>query len=146
MSQHLVRRMSMLALWLASACSSDLPERATFVEPLYVDVCDAFDCSGLGECLSSDAGEPYCECITGYAGAQCEACAEAFHRDAGWRCVPDKRCKDEAQDVCGDHGDCRDDTGVIQCDCDTGYAGARCSLCATGYARKSELCLKGTPK
>ena len=117
----------------ATGCGDDLPERARFVTPLYAPACDDFDCSERGECVLLDAGAPYCECSRGYAGTHCEVCELDFHRDAFWHCVPDRSCEDGRDSACGDHGECKDDAGVIACECAQGYRGARCDLCSAGY-------------
>lgn len=115
------------------SCGDAEPERAHIVEPIYADACDELDCSGLGECLTLDGGAPYCACTRGYAGRRCDTCEAGFHRDAYWHCVPDRSCEDEREDPCGGHGECKDDDGVIACDCEPAYQGARCHLCSAGY-------------
>jgi hypothetical protein len=42
---------------------------------------------------------------------------------------------------CGDHGTC--DLATGDCDCDTGYTGAICDSCATGYVDDGGTCVQG---
>jgi hypothetical protein len=63
-----------------------------------------------------------------------------FHRTAHDDCALDRRCADQTENPCGS-GVCTDGHGVIECVCEEGYEGARCELCAPGYARnRSDVC------
>jgi hypothetical protein len=113
---------------------SDEPDSVSIIAPIYSDQCRFLSCSGQGQCTAGDvATGPVCHCATGYAGRQCEKCDTGFHRDFNDRCVPDKRCSQQAPDPCGVHGNCMDVDGAITCACSLGYEGPRCSLCIPGY-------------
>ena len=62
----------------AAACSDD----DSTASP-----CDGVICSGHGHCVD-DSGEAVCYCDAGYAGTDCELCADGYHREASL-CVPD---------------------------------------------------------
>ncbi len=98
------------------------------------DWCRALACV-RGTCVQS-AFEGECQCLAGWAGALCDACAEGYHLDNA-DCAPDAPC---AQDPCV-HGRCRVDGGVEVCDCDAGYAGALCDACAAGYRPEGLVCV-----
>ena len=127
---------------LSFGCGSDLPEHPTYVSPQFDESCDDFDCSDVGTCTHSDEADGvFCECPSGYTGPHCEGCDSGFHRDALWHCVPDRLCADQPENPCGNHGDCKDDYGVIACSCADGYQGARCNLCAEDYVKSAKgLC------
>lgn len=90
--------------------------------------CLGSSCSGHGVC-NDDSGVVSCACEVGYAGDNCAACDDGFHRDRDDACVADESC---AAADCG-HGTCDDESGVVQCLCDPGYAGAGCGDCAAGF-------------
>jgi hypothetical protein len=141
-------RVSLAGCWLlviSSAlvigCDDDV-RRAEFVEPVYSEPCRFAGCSANSECRVSEAGTPSCLCAVGYADSTCGSCEAGFHRDARDRCVPDKSCAEQDVNPCGPNGDCMDTDGVIECACETGYEGPRCTLCADRYARDgAERCL-----
>jgi len=110
-------------------------------------------CGGHGAC-DDEGGIVTCVCEEGYVGNWCEACDDGFHLesmpgdDGGGSggfvtgslgvCVADEVC---AEDTCGEHGTCDDETGVIVCACDDGYAGLNCELCAAGFHLEEGLCV-----
>src|SRR5262245_46559369 len=120
---------------LAGCDSATPPSHVPVISPVYGDPCRYSECSTHGQCAAADAGGPFCLCDVGYAGARCEVCEPGFHLDALNRCAPDRSCAAQASNPCGTHGGCDDRTGVIACECDLGYEGPRCTLCASGYER-----------
>ena len=132
--------MSVLSLSvLVHACAE--PEPAEVVEPVYSDPCHFFPadgCSNNGECHGNELGEPICLCKVGYGSSNCGVCEEGFHLDSRALCVTDRLCSEQPSDPCGADGECVNMSGVLSCDCEKGYGGPRCSLCANGYARASD--------
>jgi len=120
-------------LWLTCACQDVIAPPV--VDPVYEEVCRYTDCSGSGVCTVSEESTPACVCHVGYRAEDCSHCEPGFHRDALTRCVSDQRCADLATNPCAPHGFCSDDDGVVGCECDPGYGGPRCSLCAVGWVR-----------
>ncbi len=99
------------------------------------------DCAERERC--SDArGEPECVCIEGYAGEGCLECADGYQDNAlPGDCRPG--C-DVAELECNDRGACDDSSGIAQCACDPGWAGAHCDTCAPGhYGDDCEICQSG---
>jgi hypothetical protein len=125
-----------LAPWLTCGCQDVVAPPV--VDPVYEEVCRYTDCSGSGVCTVGEASAPVCVCHVGYRAEDCSRCEPGFHRDALSRCVSDQRCADLAANPCGPNGFCSDDDGVIGCECDPGYGGPRCSLCAVGWVRGEE--------
>ncbi len=119
----------------AAACggSDAAPKKAAVVIPVFGDPCRNDPCAAHGACVPAKGGGPACMCDPGYGGTLCERCDTGFHLDAKNRCVPSKSCADQDPNPCAPHGSCNDSAGVIACDCDLGYAGPRCDLCASGY-------------
>lgn len=122
-----------LGLWLACGCQDTLTPPV--VDPVFERVCQFTDCSGSGTCVPSEQSTPQCLCDVGYRGEDCAHCEIGFHRDSLNRCVSDQRCAELANNPCAPDGFCTDDDGVIRCDCDQGYGGPRCTLCAIGWVR-----------
>jgi hypothetical protein len=120
-----------------SGCPEDEHPTPPKVEPEYGDVCRYVTCSGKGMCHDED-GWPACACQVGYGGEDCSACETGFHLDWKGRCLPDVSCAGQARNPCGSHGSCEDRSGVIECACDQGYEGPRCTLCASGYGRSED--------
>jgi hypothetical protein len=113
-------------------CGDD--ESVTYVQPVYREPCRFVDCHD-GQCVATDAGAPSCVCDPGYQGELCDACDTAYHRDHADHCVPDALCADQPEEPCGPHGVCNDTMGIVECMCDEGYEGPRCSLCSDRYGR-----------
>jgi hypothetical protein len=110
---------------LAGTCAAD-------------DVCVTDECGDHGACVVTD-GVKACVCDAGWAGAACETCAAGYHRDATGLCVADTAC---LAGTCSGHGTCEVIGGVPLCTaCVTGYAGARCELCASGYHLDGAACV-----
>jgi len=132
---------SMLAL-AALGCGNETPSRATVIDPVFGDPCRFETCSEHGLCTPGDDDGPRCACEVGYAGTDCSRCDAGFHTDSKGRCAPDRTCAEQTLNPCGDYGSCKDETGVIECHCDPGYEGPRCTLCKVGYGRgKGGECL-----
>ena len=102
--------------------------------------CTADRCSGKGECDWNELPEggviSTCFCETGYTGDACDACDEDnlfFDDEAeGLNCLQSEcpqSCRDSATGSCDDNN-----PSNTACVCDEGYAGADCTLCATGFA------------
>ncbi len=92
--------------------------------------CQANSCAGHGTC-SDDGGMVVCDCDMEYSGEFCESCAAGYQdNDLNSTCEPD--CNTSGLN-CGSHGTCDDSSGTTQCNCQTGYAGALCEVCDTGY-------------
>ena len=88
------------------------------------------ECGALGLCDDS-SGVAECVCNTGYAGADCDECAEGYQdNDGDGVCAPD--C-DTRGLTCNNHGTCSDELGVALCECEAEYTGADCDECASGY-------------
>jgi hypothetical protein len=88
-------------------------------------------CSNHGTC-SDTTGTAECACNAGYAGVACNACATGFQdNDANGSCLP--AC---AASTCGVGGTCADASGTSTCTCTTGYSGATCGACSTGFQDK----------
>lgn len=85
-------------------------------------------CNDHGDCDDS-SGSIVCTCDTGYTGTTCDQC-DAGHHPVGNDCVEDEVC---LADSCNMHGTCSTPSGVIECSCDTGWAGALCDECAPDY-------------
>jgi hypothetical protein len=95
--------------------------------------CDPSVCNYHGSC-EQIGGQTVCHCSTGYAGTHCERCAAGYHLD-GDECVDDEQCMANS---CNQHGDCDDSTGVVQCSCHLGYAGAHCDDCMDGFEENDQ--------
>lgn len=93
------------------------------------DSCLSNTCAGHGAC-TANAGTTSCACTTEYSGANCELCANGYHRNGAGACAVNEVC---ASNSCGANGDCDAGSGVIVCKCDDGYAGAACAACAPGF-------------
>ncbi len=99
--------------------------------------CAAGSCSGHGAC-DDTTGSVACTCDAGYSGTFCDLCASGFHRAAGTgSCDADQVCSSA---TCSGHGTCTVASGETTCACDTGFAGADCSVCAPGFHSTSAGC------
>jgi hypothetical protein len=97
-----------------------------------IDTCitTPLTCSGHGSC-SDQSGKAACVCQTGYAGANCEICANGYQdNDVDFTCLP--TCATAGLD-CGGYGSCSDSTGTAICVCQSGYTGMNCEDCTDGY-------------
>lgn len=110
------------------ACNAD--HGGEFCERSTLNCNDNNPCASTGRC-SERNGQLGCVCQPGYGGSTCASCAAGYvNSDAG--CVLSDSC---APSSCSFSGTCAVDAGSITCACTTGYAGARCDQCATGYHR-----------
>ena len=78
-----------------------------------------------------------CHCANGWTGDVCDGCAAGYHNEGG-ACVLDESCLASS---CSYHGECDDTTGVVDCDCDTGYAEPYCATCDASYHREGTACV-----
>jgi len=92
-------------------------------------VCQPDTCNDHGDCVDSN-GEISCDCLTGYAGLNCERCAAGYRADGSGNCLPDEYC---GQNTCNGHGSCDDSDGIITCSCEPEYKGDHCDECKAGY-------------
>lgn len=96
-------------------------------------------CSGHGTCVASGQ----CNCNSNYTGACCASiaitqCLTGFVLENA-KCVPVcfNRSASNSQ-VCTGNGVC---SGPSNCTCKVGYAGQRCSTCASGYTNVTGSCI-----
>lgn len=94
-----------------------------------VDVCEA-DASGCLAWRNVETCPTGGSCDTSTDSPAC-VCPIGYHEDNTNSCVADAICQPE---TCSGNGTCNDTGGVLQCDCNSGYAGVDCSGCAPGYA------------
>ena len=87
-------------------------------------------CGTNGAC-TDESGMAICRCNPGYVGEGCTICAGGY-QDNNNDGVCSSNCTTSGLN-CGDNGACSDADGTASCVCDAGYAGADCSLCASGY-------------
>ncbi len=87
-------------------------------------------CDPPNQCVDY-GGVAECDCERGYTGDDCTACAENFQdNDSNGTCEPSCSNPDLG---CGDHGTCDDSTGSLVCNCEQGYGGDTCDVCASQY-------------
>ncbi|MDP7037796.1 MAG: hypothetical protein QGI45_01455 [Myxococcota bacterium] len=98
--------------------------------------------NGNDECEDTFEGNGSCQncqivCDAGYAGASCTSCAPGYQdENEDGTCLAS--C-DIAVLTCSGHGSCAiSEAGLTECVCDTGYAGANCSDCASNYQDGNE--------
>lgn len=84
---------------------------------------DGSSCNSHGDCHDANGVVSCDNCDDGYTGDYCDEC------DAN------------ADDPCGDHGQCNDDNRSAMCVCDAGYAGDDCTDCAPGFHKDSGTCV-----
>src|SRR5688572_1582052 len=97
--------------------------------------CGPGSCSNRGACTESARGLA-CTCEEGYAGDECEECADDFVLANGV-CVPlqpDAQC---GAGSCSASGTCDDSSGVAVCTCYAGYTGLECQVCVAGSVKDS---------
>lgn len=92
-------------------------------------VCQDASCGARAGCEVSN-GEAVCICHEGYSGESCEMCAAGYHSGAAGACIKDQQCGPSS---CPTHASCRVTGGVTACDCQAGYLGPACDVCAFGY-------------
>jgi hypothetical protein len=94
-------------------------------------------CSPSQTCVDGPMGAR-CECAPGYAGPNCDACADGYREDESTgSCLPS--CEG-LEASCGAHGRCDDSVGFARCVCDLGYRGAACDDCADEFEANGEEC------
>ncbi|MEZ4461771.1 MAG: hypothetical protein R3E66_19020 [bacterium] len=76
--------------------------------------CTDSTCNNHGTCSEGDAG-PTCACEAGFAGANCNACADGFVPDGNGGCTDDLCSLIDCVDR-----ECRVDGGVASCVCEAG--------------------------
>ena len=91
--------------------------------------CSNNACSGHGQC-SGTASSPICACDTGYVGTTCSSCAPGYADNQGNGVCTAVVCNAA---TCHSHGQCSIVNSSPQCNCDVGYGGATCDVCASGY-------------
>ncbi len=94
----------------------------------------------LAEPDPADAASPDAHiCDEGYAGDNCDGCAENYLKLDDGSCIADP-CR---PDTCATYGQCQADSesGVASCQCETGYVGPRCEDCAATYFALGERCV-----
>lgn len=97
----------------------------------------AVDCGTHGSCSTAD-GQAACTCQSGYAGADCTACADGYQdNDSDGSCQPD--CTAAAQSC--QNGQCDDTSGAAVCVCLPKWDGAQCASCTTGYTLQGDGCV-----
>ncbi len=118
-----------------------------------VDCIASSDCARAQRCADNkcvararcDAGQT-CQpgvCVNGL----CMDCQRNTDCGAGFSCVDNvcvsgEQCEGRAS--CNNHGECSVVAGQIQCACDTGYSGARCENCASGFHLENGACVPDT--
>ena len=84
------------------------------------------------ECPANSAQDPddnsICKCNTGYAGTNCDTCAEDYYDSDGDGTNNAVTCT-----ACGTEGSTDDQNTDQQCTCTAGYGGDDCSGCAEDY-------------
>eukprot|EP01063_Lacrimia_lanifica_P026252 TRINITY_DN350_c0_g3_i1.p1 TRINITY_DN350_c0_g3~~TRINITY_DN350_c0_g3_i1.p1 ORF type:complete len:1032 (+),score=94.91 TRINITY_DN350_c0_g3_i1:72-3098(+) len=103
------------------------------------------------DCARGYGGEDCNECSRGYTGATppflggvCDQCDRDYLRDQSGLCVPAAcdsfvSCGGNAAEV-----QFNTTTGMCQCVCSRGFAGATCNVCAVGYSgRGCDVCSNG---
>ena len=66
------------------------------------------------------------ECTNDSGVVLCGDCLAGYHEDDQSACVEDEECLENS---CNGHGTCSVVDGVVQCECETGYAGDHCDAC-----------------
>ena len=99
--------------------------------------CDTTTCIH-GTCFGDE-----CKCNTGYAGINCDTCADGYHAE-GLTCVPNDPC-DETNPCNPNGGTCILQNEQPVCQCDPGYTGDTCYDCDTGYHESSARCVADSP-
>lgn len=106
-----------------------------------LDPCSAVSCQNQGTCVLGAAG-PACECRPQFTGPSCERCAPGHTGGDCQQCLPgfqrrDGVCVEDAcfGVSCGVGGACKVVDAKATCACKTGYTGATCEACDTGYVR-----------
>ena len=90
----------------------------------------ALSCPSIQHCDDS-TGIALCSCEDGYDGDDCLGCAVNYQdNDSNGSCEP--ACS-HAELGCSDHGSCSDASGQVSCNCDPGYQGDNCNLCAQTF-------------
>ena len=107
-----------VATELGVSCECPLGEHREGATCVVDEVCDASSCGGRGEC-SVVGGRVSCACDDGYAGDECERCAEGFHDDGEGGCTDSECLPNPCLET--NRGVCVETTSGARCDCDPGY-------------------------
>jgi len=107
-----------VATELGVSCECPLGEHREGESCVVDEVCDASSCGGRGEC-SIVGGRVSCVCDAGYAGDDCEACAEGFHDDGDGGCTDSELRPNPLSEA--NRTVCVETTSGARCDCDAGY-------------------------
>jgi hypothetical protein len=90
----------------------------------------SLECGEHRKC-DDGSGLAICVCQTGYTGDTCDACATDYQdNDNNGTC--ELSCEGAGLN-CGPNANCEDISGPAACVCYTGYAGADCLDCESGY-------------
>ncbi|RDV36360.1 hypothetical protein DV096_19260 [Bradymonadaceae bacterium TMQ3] len=92
---------------------------------------------GVGGSCDDSSGQAQCACRPGFAGEQCESCAEGYqdNNDDG-ECR--LGCDNTTIEACPSTQVCDDSSGIAQCLC---TEGAQCETCDEGYALLNGACV-----
>ncbi len=106
--------------------------------PAATNPCLSQPCGEHGTCVNEGDDRHTCYCHDGYSGHACQGCADGFVPAPGGLCQPDP-----CPALPCVHGTCTYSaaTGLATCACESGYAGALCDACASGYVAAQHSCV-----
>jgi CubicO group peptidase (beta-lactamase class C family) len=99
--------------------------------------CDELDCGDHGRCIEGE-GLALCDCDDGYVGEACTGCAPGYEAQRGG-CALTASCD---RDQCSGRGTCVQGRDGLQCECQAGVAGPRCTHCADGFHAEGARCVR----